>query len=157
MDCSACNGDNIRQNTIDNIKKYGVSIIGTEHEIQDHLIPMTYSIGVTQTYNKPELIIFGLPTAHAQTFINMYVSRLKAGEAFKTDTEYLDFADGYPLMFKEVSSYNYREHLCQAAFYNDDFGYRIEAIQLIYPDTNSKWPWEEGVEEKVKLGVNLLG
>lgn len=154
VECAACNGDNVVDIILKNVEEYGVSVMGTEIEIDGGMLPMTYSIGITKSIGKPEIVIFGVNSKHAQTFINMY-SKFAEKNAIEIGKEYFDFAEGYPTMFTEVTKDQYKENLCQARFFNEEYGVELKAVQLVYPDVNRNWPWQE-VDEVFKKTAHVL-
>jgi len=156
QECFTCSGGDFAQKTRENIEEFGVSIVGTQHEISIGTIQMTYSIGITETLNKPELIIFGIPTKHAQTFINMYMQMLRDGKEFKAGVEYPDFASGFMTRLKEISRDSYMDHLCQAYEFNIQNNNDIKAMQFIFPDKEGKWPEDPEVDPKNLLMLNIL-
>lgn len=157
MKCNGCNGEDIDQNIQENIQKYGVSIIGTEHITPEgNYISMTYSIGVTETTGYPELVIFGIPVEHAKIFINMYFKMHEDGKIIKPGVDYNEFAEGFPTRFKEITESSYRDHLYKAAAFNDQNNNPLKAMQLIFPDSHGRWFWEEGVDPEFKTLLNIL-
>jgi len=156
-DCFACGGGDVDQQQIDHIKEFGLSVIGTEEIVDGFRIPLTYSIGITSTLGKPEVVVYGLPTKHAHIFINMYYARIKAGEMLIPGVEYDDFAaDGFKLQFKEITRESYASSLIQAKYYNDSRNIELKAYQLIYPDADGNWPWDPEVDDMFKTNANVL-
>jgi hypothetical protein len=154
-ECISCNGGDFAQLTRDNINKYGLSIVGTQYELADDTIPMTYSIGITETTKKPEIIIFGIPTKYAKTFINMYMAKIKDGFKFEMGKEYDDFAEGYPMQLKEISLKSYNDYLIQAEAFNTQNTNALKAVQMIYPDADGNWPWDSENEHFIKIAKIL--
>jgi len=155
QECFSCGGGDFAQETRKNIERVGLSIVGTEHITDDSIIPMTYSVGITESLDKPELIIFGVPQQFAAIFINMYYQMLKEGKTFEPDIEYTEFADGYPSKFKKIGTLAYVNHLCKAYEFNVQNNHEIKALQMIYPDKDGNWPENSTDEAFLKTAIIL--
>jgi hypothetical protein len=90
----------------------------------EHGPSFSYSIGIQQCLNKPDLIIQGLNHEIAQAIINDYNLRLKNGEEFVPGKFYNNFLDGFKVCFVDVD----------AKFYDDYFGWG----KWLYKDTGFK-------------------
>ena len=54
---------------------YGVCII-------DHAPPFVYSVGLMQTCNHPEFIVFGIDPSHAHALLTALVREIRTGRSF---------------------------------------------------------------------------
>jgi len=135
----------LQQQTLDTIIKYGHQVIGVlADEESGHRF--AYSVG-RSVKDLPELVVNGpLPQKVAQHMINE-AARLQ-------DEEDIPLADGYefepntliagfPVRVVKVDPA--RSQMFQALFL---FGDDIEALQLVWPDTNGAWPGEPGYTER---------
>ncbi|MCH7391140.1 DUF4262 domain-containing protein [Acinetobacter dispersus] len=136
-----------------NIEKYGLQVIGIS--ATDYLPSFSYSIGLFESYQHPEIICFGLPTDLAHTIINDVANLIKNGEKIALNQEYGDQifketrAQFLPVDVKNIEDYfgaalNYYQH--------DNFS----ALQLVWADRNNKLPWEDGFEEEFIYDQPLL-
>lgn len=115
-------------------------------------IRFSYTVGLAQPNafgmaRHAEIIAFGLPSHLAERVLDHFVGRVLAGEHFHPGQ--LDTVKGgedYPIMFLEVA--NSREHLALAnRFYADDLvAGVVPAVQIVFPDDDQRWPWDEGSE-----------
>ena len=130
--------DNFDQTTLENIARFGCSVLHVPEE--DDLPPFSFSVGITKTAAAPELIVIGLRQELAQTLINDYYQRVRAGEAFRAGERYAGFLEEFDVALERVAESFYEEYLgYNLGFYE---GANFEALQLIYPNTEGIWPWE---------------
>lgn len=136
-----------------NIEKYGLQVIGIS--ATDYLPSFSYSIGLYESYQHPEIICFGLATDLAHTIINDVADLIKNGETIALNQEYGDQifkesrAQFLPVDIKNIEDYfgaalNYYQH--------ENFC----ALQLVWADRNNKLPWEDGFEEEFIYDQPLL-
>lgn len=136
-----------------NIEKYGLEVIGIS--ATDYLPSFSYSIGLFESYQHPEIICFGLPTDLAHTIINDVANLIKNGEKIALNQEYGDQifketrAQFLPVDVKNIEDYfgaalNYYQHN------------NFSALQLVWADRNNKLPWEDGFEEEFIYDQPLL-
>ena len=130
--------DDSEKKVLSDIEKYGCHVV---HVLEEKDSPrFTYSVGIQQTTNQPELLITGLRRELAHSIINNYNQRIKAGELFLTERMYPGFIEGFDVVFKVVSEQKYREYFGWAIwFYKGSY---FSAYQLIFPSTSGKWPWD---------------
>ena len=61
-----------------NIEKYGLQVMGIS--ATNYLPSFSYSVGLYESYQHPEIICFGLPTDLAHLIINDVANLIKNGE-----------------------------------------------------------------------------
>lgn len=135
-----CNLDNLLVKTAQNIEKYGlqvISVFGT-----DYLPSFSYSIGLQQTYGHPEIICFGLNTDLMHALINDVAALIKQGMKIEPEIMYTEIFKGLDATFLRVDPGNIDDYFGVAIEYykNDQF----PAMQLVWPDYENRFPWEEG-------------
>lgn len=130
--------DKTELRVLTDIEKYGCHII---HVIGENgFPPMSYSIGIYQSYQQPEVVIIGLKNEISHSMINHYNSLLKQGITFK-DEEFADgFIENHKVQFSTVSKKFYKEYFSWSTWYNK--GTNFPAFQIIYPTTFGDWPWD---------------
>lgn len=116
--------------------------------------PFAYTVGLTETYNHPELIIIGFPPQAMCQIIGEAVAKLEEdGEAFKVEEVpgvikvkvHGVLQDGL-LGCRDVTKKNKLELLCRAvARYGED---GFEAKQLVFPDMHGILPWQPNFNEE---------
>lgn len=128
----------------DNIRKYGwhcLHIFPTE-EGQDRF---TYSIGFGESYNAPEILIFGLAQDKAQALLGECAHLLKNGHTILLDTEdHNVLAGDYSVVFRSVRPDCFAEYLGTAVRYYQDTPF--SAVVMFLPDRNHRFPWQSGYE-----------
>ena len=78
--------DDLLNDTRLNIGKFGLQVIMVGST--SYLPSFAYSIGLTQTYNHPEIICFGLPNNLAHAIINDIAEIIEKGEKIVAGKEY---------------------------------------------------------------------
>ena len=126
----------------EDIEKFGWSVVMIKET--DYSPAFAYTIGVWETYSKPEIIAFGLDTRSLHILVNQAADIFKAGEDIEMKKNYDDFFDDNNIQFIEVDKDSI----------SDYFGYAIEyygskyfpAIQFVWTDNQNKFPWESDYE-----------
>lgn len=143
-----------RQSVLENIKKFGFHTTSVMGRNSDE-VSYSYSTGIHETLNKPDIIIFGLSSSTSHALINIYYDRIRASESFGLKNEYSGFLKGYPVMFASVPKAKIDEHmLCIPWLYGDR---QHEAYQLLYTDDYGHWPWEDSASGSFRHLQPVLG
>lgn len=113
--------------------------------------PFAYTTGLSKL-DLPELIVFGLPGQAAHGLLNIIGRKLKGGEQLPLNTRLDDIADGFPAVLLAAA----REHTDRYMYATSSRypGYR--ALQLVWPDPQSRFPWEFGFDEHYRSAQPLL-
>nr|WP_067054522.1 DUF4262 domain-containing protein [Mucilaginibacter sp. L294] len=139
--------------TTENVDKYGCHLVLIE--AGNYLPAFVYSIGLYKNFGHPEIICFGLKTEVMAGIINHARDMIKAGETFLPDKAYRGFLEGYDIQFVEVDKEFYANYLGYAGwFYNSTFDF--PALQLVWPDKESNFPWEDSFNPDWKFKQPLL-
>lgn len=140
------------QKALEDIEKFGCHII---HVLEEgDLPPFSYSIGISKSLGKPELIIVGLRRELAHELINEYNRKLRAGELLRPGLPYSGFLEGFNCIFQPVHREHYEEYFGWAIWlYQGD---RFEVLQLIYPSTGGCWPNAEDAPDAFKQLQTIL-
>lgn len=111
---------------------------------QNNPIMFTYTVGLKETYNHPELIIYGISDSElAHGLLRCAVDLIKDGTRFEDGVRYTDIMqDPYPM---EARDHPPGRPLNWATKY---YGEEVGAIQLVWPDANGKFPEDEGFEKR---------
>lgn len=135
-----------------NIDQFGLQVIHVSST--SYLPSFAYSIGLTETYNHPEIICFGLPNEIAHEIINDVAAMIKKGEQIKSENIYNEIFQDNRAIFLKVDMRNIQDYFGTALNYYGDKNF--EALQLVWTDRNDKFPWEEGFEEEFLYKQPLL-
>jgi hypothetical protein len=122
------------------VEEYGWHCLHVHEEGQ--LPYWSFSIGLFHTWQHPELIVFGLRDTVAHDLLTELVERVKAGELFSPGRDHDDVLEGFDCRFVRVDPQWYSEFLGYAQwFYRSDCGFPF--LQLVWPDRESRYPWEQ--------------
>ena len=107
-----------------------------------------YTIGLEETYNHPEIIVFGLKKETIHGILTDLVEKIEIGTTFGTDEKLKDLiANDFKVLFKPVVGSGFDDYLGQAVkYYNKPF----RALVLFWPDKNNILPTEQGCEVDVQ-------
>jgi Domain of unknown function (DUF4262) len=103
--------------------------------------PHSFSIGLQQTFEHPEIVIVGLRGETAQIFINDIGQQIRKGEVYEAGVRYSELAKGFPVTFAKVSVEYFPEYLGWALWFYR--GRPFTALQMIWPDRAGAFPWED--------------
>jgi hypothetical protein len=151
----------IVKNTIEK-HRWMVQMVAPTVEQADNLdcSPFVYSIGLTESFGHPELIMIGINPQSGGRIINSAGDLIKDGERLTlpdgVDVKYMDnlFGNNYRAAIKKVTRPAKLANLCQAAnLYGDD---GFEALQIVMPDKNGNFPWDEGYDSQAMRKQKLL-
>jgi hypothetical protein len=144
--------DELLEQTKTNIAKYGLQVIMVSGS--DYLPSFAYSIGLFETYNQPEIICFGLLDKLGHEIINDVADLMKSGEQIKTYTNYGNIFKDSRAEFLPVDNRNIDDYFGAALNYYDTA--KFPAIQLVWTDTNDRFPWEADFEDRFLHDQPLL-
>lgn len=122
---------------------YAASII-------DHQPPFLYTIGLMQTQNHPELIVFGLDVHNLYALVSQLVQLIRAGQSYTEPGIYaVDVGgDGHRVGFRRVHPTQHECYLGFAMGYCRHIGRwgELEAMQAFWPDRSGTFPFDEGCD-----------
>jgi hypothetical protein len=137
---------------LSHIEDYGCHI--TLIEADNYLPAFVYSIGLYKKFNHPEIICFGLKVEVMAAIINDALDMIKQGKTFVPGVGYDDFLNGYNIYFIEVNKKFYTDYLGYAGRFYDTFDF--PTLQLVWPDKESNFPWDEAYNPNLKFRQPLL-
>ena len=145
--------DELMDTTKINIEKYGLQVMGVSST--DYSPSFSYSVGLYESHQHPEIICFGLPTNLAHVIINDVADLIKNGDRIVPHQEYYDkiFKESRA-QFLPVNPKNIKDYFYVALNYYQHNNF--SALQLVWTDRNDKFPWEDGFEEKFIYDQPLL-
>lgn len=111
--------------------------------------PFAYTVGLTETYGCPELLIFGVGDHVANVVFHAVVKRIRAGDAFK-DGDVLVKVLNLPCTIRQVSGEAAHPYALNV-FSRYECSPQTPAFQqIVYPDKTSVFPWEAGYDESLR-------
>jgi hypothetical protein len=98
---------------------------------------LSYTVGLT-TLGHPEVVTVGLPFEAAEKFLNLVGESIRAGNRWEHGTTTHQFTDAdSPVVFLRAEDTGRLSAVAQL------YG-RADVLQLVWPDSTGKLPWEEG-------------
>lgn len=102
----------------------------------------TYTIGLNRQ-SFPDFIIFANPAISA-TVINIVVDYVRSGNTINFDEVYPSLIPEFPIVFKEVPADKLKNNFRPINPYQSEYTNRT--VQIVVPDRDQIFPWEEGYD-----------
>lgn len=116
--------------------------------------PFAYSMGLYENFQHPEIILFGLDVEVMHRLINGAAKRIQRGQSYAEGHRHYDLFDGYPCEFRKVNTSRTEGLFNYATWYYK--GAAFPALQLIWPDPEGLFPWEDGFDENFRKKQPIL-
>jgi len=150
----------VKETQKENILEYGMSVMGIQQENDSEGKAVTpcfsYSVGISKTLKAPEVIFFGIPFGYGKMFLDTIYAKIKKEGQFPLGKKITQIAN-MPVVFLPVSKDIASGFMYQAKSYYAEVGGDWEAIQLVFPDKNGKFDWEEGSDPSHSEIVKIIG
>jgi hypothetical protein len=147
--CAICTGgeDACDAQTLRHIDQYGFSLIHVADWYPQS--PLTYTVGLWESLEVPELLITGLAFETASRLTWDYRDKQANHAGLAPGIPWEGFLQQEnPVMFLQVTA-DGRRHMGQAQWYYRNKpgrawhdGSPFVAWQLVYPDNQRRWPWD---------------
>ena len=138
---------------LSDIEAHGVHIAFVDTD--GYMPRFGYSIGLYKGFNHPEIMVIGLPPETTGHIINTAKTKIENGSRFDTGVNYDGFLEGYPIQFVDVAIPHFPDYLGFAGWYNDN-SFEFPVLQLVWPDKENHYPWEEDFNPNFKFHQPLL-
>lgn len=132
------------------IEQFGWAIQGIGGDPRE--VPFHYTVGLWPHVGF-ELLLVGVDNEQATRFLNVMASRVMEGLRFTNGGLLDDVFDNYYCMTVFAPETGGRLNVINA-LYQLERQAPVPAWQMVYPDSQSRWPWDEG--SKV-AGATVLG
>lgn len=106
-----------------------------------------FTTGFQLNLGAPEVVVFGLRDRVAHSVLWDVYRCIKAGENYEVGTFYPAFLEGFNVCFQMVDKTYYPEYMGWSRWFYD--GDNFDCWQLIWPDKQGKFPWENGFESNL--------
>ena len=113
-----------------------------------------YTIGLYKTYGHPELICFSLHQDLLHSVLWSGKELLDKQPIPDQNLGYPDFIGNYDVRFLPVDKAWYKYYFGYGIWFNQGQGF--PAMQVVWPDKQALFPWEEGFNPAWKAGQPLL-
>jgi hypothetical protein len=146
----------MRLKTQQAIDAHGCLVMGVfPTETSELQVSFSYSIGLPITFpGAAEVLIIGLDPDSSQQIINTIVALMKKGKRFADGDQARGIIKRLPLAFRTVATHHYADYMGQAIEYHGGSNWSL--LQVIWPDTKGKFPWQAGFEERFREKQPLL-
>jgi hypothetical protein len=158
MDPRRCTNDTQRSH-LRFIEETGVSILSVAPRLSDDDPGpcWTYSIGLWQQYQHPEILIMGLDSEVAGRLINWFnVAIRDEARRFADGAARDDVLDGdYICYFEAIPHARFGDYFAGDRWFydgNDQF----EAVQMIWSDLNHRYPWDQAAPESFRTSQPII-
>jgi hypothetical protein len=135
------------------IAEFGWSVLGIEQD--DEGPSYSFSVGLFHTLDVPELLVVGQKPQNAQGLINHVGELMREGRRFADGERAEGILEGYPAVLVAVDPRYYREYLGYARWVNR--GSDFPALQIICPDRDGRFPWDDGYPAELFWHQRVLG
>lgn len=142
----------LEERCVADVEQYGLHVIKVGEE--DDSPTFAYTVGLHHTFGHPEVIMVGLGLDMMHHVLNDLADSLREGRRYSPGDVSDEFLEGYPVTFRTVPERQYDAYLGWANWFNDDRAY--PAMQMIYPDRERRWPWDEGTSEGFRQNQPVL-
>jgi hypothetical protein len=134
------------------IEEYGCHV--TTVAADEHGPGYAFSTGLWHKFQQPEVVVVGLPHDVATQLINLVCDDAEDGVRYAEGDRTDNLLHGYFVTFRAVPRTHYPGWLGIAlwAYQSDDF----PVLQLVWPDKQGRFPWQEGVREGFLASQPLL-
>ena len=141
--------DSTEQKIIDDIARIGWSCIGVPED--EHGPGFVYSIGMMQSLDHPEIIMFGLKLALMFDVVNLIGHEVRSGRRFAEAGLYEDLLNGCAAKLLPVDEAWHAEYFGYAMWHRRYLGRMatLQAMQCIWPDQKGLFPDEPGCHPAV--------
>lgn len=140
-----------RKEIVDNIEKYGCHVIMVSG---DHLPGSVYSIGLYEKFGHPEIICFGMDLNMMASLTNEVCEWIKESNTIEPYIPYDDYLENADVKFIPVDKVFYDDYLNFGINYYE--GTNFPVLQMVWPDKENKFPWDEGFYQPWKFQQPLL-
>tara|TARA_R110002072_G_scaffold174303_3_gene329396 strand:- start:92151 stop:92624 length:474 start_codon:yes stop_codon:yes gene_type:complete len=138
---------------LQDVLEEGVHIVHVPHSEDGPGFSAT--IGLWFHFEQPEVIVFGMPEPVADDLLNAVTDAADEGKRFKHGEDHKDLFVGYSVRFLDVPKEKVADYLGTAQWAYDSTEFPV--VQLVWPDKQQRWPWQEGVRDGFRESQPILG
>jgi hypothetical protein len=137
---------------IEDVNKYGWHV--ALFEADNYLPTFGYTIGLWKSFTHPEIITFALNVETIYTILNIAGNLIKNGNTIKPYNKYANYLNNLDVQFINVLDDNLKDWFGYGLWFNKNN--KFPALQLIWPDKNNLFPWEDEFNTQYLLNQPLL-
>lgn len=137
------------------IEKYDCHVMNVFPTEEDHGPEFTYSTGIYEKLQQPELLIFGLKSNLSHSMVNIYRDQVQNGVTFEHGQYYEGFIEGFSILMINANEAAHKDYATWSQWYYQSQNYPM--YQVIWPSTQGIWPWEKDASDFLKDNQPILG
>lgn len=140
------------QNIKRDVKEYGWSVCLFE---EDSATPaFAYTIGLWKNFKHSEVISFGLSLDTLHAILNDVGEWARNGKTVELGVNNYEVLERLPVQFRQVDHGNIPDYFGYGRWFYEYQDFPV--IQLIWPDRDSNYPWDNGYDARYKFSQPLL-
>ncbi len=128
----------------DDVARFGWHVVAVAPRKDENFLEFAFTVGLFQTHQHPELILFGLSMKSAHGVLSTAVQRIEQHLPFEDGQVRSDVLNKYNAAFLAVDPSFYSDYLGSAIGFYDTKDFPV--LQLVWPDRNNHFPWEPECE-----------
>jgi hypothetical protein len=137
---------------LEDIEEHGVHIV---HVPEGDKGPgFSSTVGLWHTFEQPEVIVFGMPPEVAHELLDAIADEANDAQTFVAGSQHEGLLQHYPVRFLAVPMAVHGEYFRSARWAYE--GSEFPAVQLVWPDKQGRWPWDDGVRQVFRECQPLL-
>jgi hypothetical protein len=125
------------------IEQNGIQIVYDEDESAQS--SRAFTLGLWHTQKQPEIVVLGLPEELAERVLELVIDDVEDGVFCAADQKREGLVHGYPVWFGRVTRAQVQALLPEIVHTYGSAD--VPVLQLVYPDKQGRWPWDEGVRD----------
>jgi uncharacterized protein DUF4262 len=130
------------------IREQGCVIIWVGSDPSEKNPPFAYTVGLSERYKRPELLVFGFMQDEALTLLNSLVRRfVRPGFYVPLDQPVLRILE-CPVIVKAVTLERARPYARFAISRCEALGLSCVVQQVVVPDASGVFPWESAYDKR---------
>jgi hypothetical protein len=147
--------DRVDRKVLDDVARVGwsdICVFPTENDPPEAR-PFNYTVGLVE-FNHPDLILIGMENRQGHGVLHAAVEAIRGGTRFEPDTYSHEVLQGLRVAFLEVLDPLGDDY--PMSMTNRLYG-EVNALQLVWPDTHDRFPWDPRFEKQFEGRQSLLG
>ena len=147
--CSGASPEVIVRDCREKIERYGWTCMSIFAHEESGTPDFSYTVGLTKTFQHPELVIAGLTQHAAHSVLITAVSFIERGTVFTNGAEVEGVVVGYRVRFRSVNLGR-----CAAVSFgvsNVYYGRRVPRLQLLWPDVDGAFPGDPDSDAAIAM------
>jgi hypothetical protein len=110
--------------------------------------PWSFTIGIYETYDFPELIVIGRSRATAHHILDTIANALDKNDRLDLTTPHLSLLPGITCRFLEVHTRYYQDYVGFARWFYRKRHFPL--YQIIWPNSDGLYPWDSSAPKSFK-------